>query len=111
MEVYKLHWGICKKESLEKLFNKLDKLDSFHPTIKFTTGYSWETIIHVNIRLAGLGAHEKAHLFVKPTNTHQFKIKAPLTLIIAKKEFHIVKLYGSIEFLLTTKVLINVGMV
>lgn len=104
MEVYKLHWGICKKESLEKLFNKLDKLDSFHPTIKFTTGYS---IIDVNIRLADLGAH----LFVKPTNTHQFKIKAPLTLIIAKKEFHIVKLYGSIEFLLTTKVLINVGMV
>ena len=35
------------------------------------------------------------------------KTQVLLTLIIVRKEYHIVKLLGSIEFVLTTKVLIN----
>ena len=44
------------EESLEKFLNKLN---SFHPTIKFTAEYSKETInfSDVNIRLVG-GAHD-----------------------------------------------------
>ena len=55
------------EESLEKFLNKLN---TFHPTIKFTADYSEQTInfLDVNIRLVG-GAHD---LFVKPTDTHQF---------------------------------------
>ena len=55
------------EESMEKFLNKLS---SFHPTIKFTAEYSEETIdfLDVNIRLVG-GAHDR--LFGKPTDTHQ----------------------------------------
>ena len=58
------------EESLEKFFNKLN---SFHPTLKFTDEHSKETInfLDVNIR---------------------FAFSAFLTLIIARTEYHIVKL-------------------
>ena len=57
------------EESLEKFLNKLN---SFHPTIKFTAEYSKETInfLDVNIRL--VEGELMTDLFVKPTNTHQF---------------------------------------
>ena len=69
MEVHRRHFFIWEhgEQSLEKLLNKLN---TFHPTIKFTADYSEQTInfLDVNIRLVG-GAHD---LFVKPTDTHQF---------------------------------------
>ena len=45
------------EESLKKFLNKLN---SFHPTIKFTTEYSKETInfLDVNVRLVGV-AHDR----------------------------------------------------
>ena len=54
----------------ESLENFLNKLNSFHPTIKFTAEYSKETIyfLDVNIRLVGGGL--MTDLFVKPTDTH-----------------------------------------
>ena len=57
------------EESLEKFLNKLN---SFHPTIKFTAEYSKETInfLDVNIRL--VEGELMTDLFVKPTDTHQF---------------------------------------
>ena len=57
------------EESLEKFLNKLN---SFHSTIKFTAEYSKETInfLDVNIRL--VGGELMTDLFVKPTDTHQF---------------------------------------
>ena len=59
------------EESLEKFLNKLN---SFHPTIKFTVKYSKETIkfLDVNIRLVWGGGELMTDLFVKPTDTHQF---------------------------------------
>ena len=56
----------------ESLENFLNKLNSFHPTIKFTAEYSKETInfLDVNIRL--VGGELMTDLFVKPTDTHQF---------------------------------------
>ena len=76
------------EESLEKFLNKLN---SFHPTIKFTAEYSKETInfLDVNIRLV------------------EGELMTDFFLPIARKQYHIVKLLGSIEFVLTTKVLIN----
>ena len=58
-----------REESLEIFLNKLN---SFHPTIKFTAKYSKETInfLDVNIRL--VGGELMTDLFVKPTDTHQF---------------------------------------
>ena len=54
VEVHRRHFFIWEhgEESLEKIFNKLD---TFHPTIKFTAEYTKETIIllDVNIRLVG----------------------------------------------------------
>ena len=57
------------EESLEKFLNKLN---SFHPTIKFTAEYSKGTInfLDVNIRL--VGGQLMTDLFVKPTDTHLF---------------------------------------
>ena len=57
------------EESLEKFLNKLN---SFHPIIKFTAEYSKQTInfLDVNIRL--VGGELMTDLFVKPTDTHQF---------------------------------------
>ena len=57
------------EESLEKFLNKLY---SFHPTIKFTAEYSKETInfLDVNIRL--VRGDLMTDLFVKPIDTHQF---------------------------------------
>ena len=66
------------EESLERFLNKLN---SFHPRIKFSAGYSKETInfLDVNIRLVRWGRGERrgggelmTDLFVKPTDTHQF---------------------------------------
>ena len=57
------------EESLEKFLNKLN---AFHPTIKFTAEYSKEDInfLDVNVRLVEGGL--MIDLFVKPTDTHQF---------------------------------------
>ena len=54
------------------LENFLNKLNSFHPTIKFTAEDSKETInfLDVNIRL--VGGELMTDLLVKPTDTHQF---------------------------------------
>ena len=71
VEVHRRHFFIWEhgEESLEKFLNKLN---SFHPTIKFTAEYSKETInfLDVNIRL--VEGELMTDLFVKPTDTHQF---------------------------------------
>ena len=57
------------KESLKKFLNKLN---SFHPTIKFIAEYSKETIdfLDVNIRL--VEGKLMTDMFVKRTNSYQF---------------------------------------
>ena len=57
------------EESLEKFLNKLN---TFHPTIKFTAEYSKEAInfLDVNVRL--VEGELMTDFFVKPTDTHQF---------------------------------------
>ena len=56
------------EESLEKFLNKLN---TFHPTIKFTAEYSKEAInLDVNVRL--VEGELMTDLFVKSTDTHQF---------------------------------------
>ena len=57
------------EESLEKLLNKLN---TFHPTITFTAGYSKEAIdfLDVNVRL--VEGELMTDLSVKPTDTHHF---------------------------------------
>ena len=57
------------EESLEKFLNKLN---TFHPTIKFTAEYSKEAInfLDVNVRL--VEGELMTDLFVKPIDTHQF---------------------------------------
>ena len=87
------------EESLEKFLNKLN---TFHPTIKFTAEYSKETInfLDVNIRL--VVGELMTDLFVKPTDTYQFLDPS------FSHSYHCKKgVPGSIEFVLTTKVLIN----
>ena len=56
------------EESLEKF---LKKLNTFHPTIKFTAEYLKEAInfLDVNVRL--VEGELMTDLFVKPTDTHQ----------------------------------------
>ena len=56
-------------ESLEKFLNKLN---NFHPIIKFTAEYSKETINFLNVNIRLVGGKLTADLFVKPTDTHQF---------------------------------------
>ena len=75
------------EESLEKFLNKLN---SFHPTIKFTTEYSKETFnfLDVNIRLAE--GELMTDLIVNPTDTHQFLDPSSSQPYHYKKGIHIV---------------------
>ena len=68
------------EESLEKFINKLN---SFHPTIKFTAEYSKETINFLDVRLVGGG--EGAHdgfvcLAYRYTPIFRSKLFSPLPL-------------------------------
>ena len=56
----------------ESLENFLNKLNTFHQTIKFTAEYSKEAInfLDVNVRL--VEGELMTDLFVKPIDTHQF---------------------------------------
>ena len=69
------------KESLEKFLNRLY---SFHSTIKFSAGYSKETIIFLDVNIRLVDGELMTDLFVEPTNTHQFldpsKFFSPLSL-------------------------------
>ena len=58
------------KKNLWKQF--LNKLNTFHPAMKFTAEYSKETInfLDVNVRL--VEGELMTDLFVKPTDTHLF---------------------------------------
>ena len=89
VEVHRQHFFIWEhgEESLEKF---LTKLNSFHPTNKFTAEYLKETINFLNVNIRLVDGELVTNLFVKPTNTNQFLDLA--TLIIARKEYHIVKL-------------------
>ena len=57
------------EESLEKFLNKLN---SFHPTIKFTAECSKATITFLDVNIRLVGGELMTDLFVKPTDTHQF---------------------------------------
>ena len=69
-----------EEESLEKFLNKLN---SFHPTIKFIAEYSRETINFLDVRL--VGGELMTDLFVKPTDTHQFLDSSSSHLYHCKK--------------------------
>ena len=70
VELHGRHFFIWEhgEESLEKV---VAKLNSFHPTIKFTAENSKETInfLDANIRL--VGGELMTDLFVKATDAHQ----------------------------------------
>ena len=50
----------------------LNKLNTFHSTIKFTAEYSKEAIIFLDVNVRLLEGELMTDLFVKPTDTHQF---------------------------------------
>ena len=60
------------KHGEESLRVFIDQVNLSHPTIKFTAEYSkWEVnFLDLNIKL--VDGELKTHLFVKPTDTHQF---------------------------------------
>ena len=64
------------KHGEKSLVKFLNKLNSFHSTIKFTAEYSKERInfFEVNVRLVRGGGRGwlLIDLFVKPTDTHKF---------------------------------------
>ena len=72
VEVHRRYFFIWEhgEESLE---NFLNKLNTFHPTIKFTAEYSKEAInfLDGNVRL--VEGELMTDFFVKPTNPHQFQ--------------------------------------
>ena len=57
------------EESLEKFLNKVN---TFHPTIKFTAEYSKEAINFLDVNVRVVEGELVTDLFVKPTDTHQF---------------------------------------
>ena len=71
VEVHRQHFFIWEhgEESLEKFLNKLN---SFHPTIKFTAEYSKEAINFLDVSIRLVEGELMTDLFVKPTDTHQF---------------------------------------
>ena len=54
---------------MKKFLNKLNK---FHPGIKFTAEYSKKTIKFLDLNISLVEGELMTDLFVKPTNTHQF---------------------------------------
>ena len=71
------------EESLEKFLNKLN---SFHLTIKFTAEYSEETINFLDVTIRWVERELMTDLFVKPTDTHQFLDPDSSHLYHCKKE-------------------------
>ena len=71
VEVHRRYFFVWEhgEESLQKFLNKLN---TFHPTIKLTAEYSEEAInfLDVNVRL--VEEELMTDLFVKPTDTYQF---------------------------------------
>ena len=49
----------------------LEKLNTFHPTIKFTAEYSKEAISFLDVNVRLVEGKLVIDLFVKPTDTHQ----------------------------------------
>ena len=56
----------------EALMEFLEKLNSFHPTIKFTAEWSREKINYLDVSVIRIGNRLHTDLFVKPTDTHQY---------------------------------------
>ena len=56
----------------DELKQFLEQLNSCHPTIKFTTDYSRESINFLDVRVIRCGDHLITDLYVKPTDTHQY---------------------------------------
>ena len=57
------------EENLEVFLNKLNL---FHPTIKFTAEWSQEFVTFLNTRIIREGNHFITDLYTKPTDTHQY---------------------------------------
>ena len=58
VEVHRRHFFIWEhgKESLK---NFLNKLNTFHPTIKFPAEYSKEAINYLDVKIGGGAAHDR----------------------------------------------------
>ena len=57
------------EESLQVFLNKLNL---FHPTIKFTAEWSRESVTFLDTRVKREGNHLITELYTKPTDTHQY---------------------------------------
>ena len=57
-------------EELLKEF--INKINSFHPTIKFTADWSKEKVNFLDVEVTLNNGVLSTDLFVKPTDTHQF---------------------------------------
>ena len=71
VEVNRRHFFVWEHGggSLEKFLNKLNV---FHPTIKFTAEYSKEAINFLDVKIRLAEGELMTDLFVKPTVTHHF---------------------------------------
>ena len=58
-------------DGLEKLQEFFEFLNAFHPTIKFTMGYSYETINFLDVQVSKKNSTLESDRYCKDTNRHQ----------------------------------------
>ena len=59
-------------DGLEKLQDFFEFLNAFHPTIKFTMDYSYETINFLDVQVCKKNSTLETDLYCKDTNRHQY---------------------------------------
>ena len=63
---------IIWKHREDSLGQFLEKLNSFHPTIKFTSHWSKQSVNFLDVQVSVDNGYLKTDLYIKPTDTHQF---------------------------------------
>ena len=76
----------------------IEKLSEFHPTRKFTCGYSWERIHFLDVQVILENNEISTDLYVKETDIHQYSTNRRVTHAIVLSQFLTVKLYDSTEY-------------
>ena len=78
----------------KELENFLEFLNCYHPTIKFTADYSRVEIHFLDVSVRKTNNQLVTDLYIKPTDTHQIYMLAPVTCITLKNPYLTVRHYA-----------------
>ena len=92
------------EESLKML---LEKINKFHPTIKFAADWSYSSVNFLDVKVIMKDGKIITDLYVKPTDTHQYLDSSSCHPYHCKKVSLTAKLFALIESVLMMPFLIK----